>query len=342
MSKFQIHSPTEFKHAWECRLGMDDVDISPRLLATIYTPDPKLQKLEENYLYPKGFYYAWGFSNSNLALFLELNKLYGATDPTKVTIGMAAIAGFPNLKSKSFTGGNLAIYALPTDDPKCERSQVLVPTSQTWCRVLDNLGFPAPLSVAIDLTRRYSRLGSRKDVVDLYSKLSGLPRKTLTSLGYAPAKPGVAKAWDAFNITSKRQEEYKKVIQALGNSPYAYNNDEVDEVGAISLASLARLPEVLADMDPRKDLDLMVMATRAALAQAQDASALCTLEGVGYNTYPNPFVCKPKSQQTIKERYTGREFILLNRRLQECQEHTSIKLEVNENKKREYLREGWC
>lgn len=342
MSKFQIHSPTEFKHAWESRLGMSDVNISPRLYATIYTPDPKLQTLKENYLYPKGFYYAWAFSHSNLALFLELNKLYGATDPTKVTIGMAAIAGFPNLKSKFFTGGNLAIYTLPALGSKPELSQVLVPTSQTWLHILDDLGFSVPLPVAINLTRRYSRLGSRKDVIDVYSKLSGLPRKTLTSLGYAPGKPNTDNAWNAFNITGKRQKEYKKVIQALGNSPYAYNNDEVDKVGTISLAGLARLPEILADMDPKKDLNLMVMATRAALAQNQDASALCTLTGLGYNTYPNPFVCKPKSQQTIKQRYTGREFILLNRRLEQCQEHTSIKLEVNEKKKRKYLKKGWC
>jgi len=38
MSKFQIRSPAAFQSAWEHRLGSDDVDISPRLLATILTP----------------------------------------------------------------------------------------------------------------------------------------------------------------------------------------------------------------------------------------------------------------------------------------------------------------
>lgn len=337
MSKFQIRSPAAYKNAWEHRFGADDVDISPRLLATIYTPEsPDLGK---NYLYPKGFYYAWCFSHSNLALFLELNRLYGGADPTPVTVGMLEIAGFPGLEADF--EGYLAVYTLPDSEKNCEALQVLVPTLPTWLRILDDIGIPVPLAAAIELTRRYSRLGADQDVVDVYSELSGLSRQILTNLGYAPVDPNADEAWKDYRITTERQQKYKEFIQSLGKSPYAGKSSEVDKVGAMTLAGLQLLPQILAPMDPKKDLDSIVMAVRAALAQAQDASALCTLAGVGYNTYPNPFVCKPRSKQTIAERYTGREFILLNRKLDECGEYVSIELKA-ENPKRPYLDNGWC
>jgi hypothetical protein len=333
-NKIQINSPGDFQNAWDNQYGMNDVDISPRLLATIYTPG---NSGDPDYLYPRGFYYAWAFSSSNLALFLELNKRYGANDPTKVTVGIAEIAGFPRLDT--YPGGNLAVYTLPDSDTGGQESQVLVPTVETWLRILDDLGSPVPLAVAKELTYLYSNLESNTDVVELYSELSGLSPKTLTSTNYAPVKPNRELAWEKYHITTGRQKKYKEVIQKLGNSPYA--GDTVEKVGAVTLACFGRLPGILAGMDPKFDLDWMVMAVRAALAQAQDASALCSLVGVGYNRYPNPFVPKPVSEQTIKERYTGREFILLNRKLEECQEYVSIELKA-ENKERPYLENGWC
>lgn len=160
---------------------------------------------------------------------------------------------------------------------------------------------------------------------------------------YTPenGEPKKDNAWDDYHITTNRQEAYKKVIHEPGKSPYASSSDGVDKAGVVTLASLEKLPAILAGMDPVNDQDLMVMAVRAALAQAQDASALNTQVGVGYNTYPNPFVCKPRSEQTIKDRYTGREFILLNRKLEECQEYISIELEASNND-RSYLKDGWC
>lgn len=343
---YKINTPDDFKNAWENKEVVDEADISPGLLATIYTPgDPG----NPDYLYPKGFYYAWAFSSSNLALFLELNKCYGAADPTKVSVGIAEIAGFPNLEC--YPGGNLAVYTLPDFGQGGEKSQVLVPTVETWLRILNDLGSPVPLAVAKELTRLYSSLGSQQDVVDLYGELSGLTRETLTHKGYAPIDPNNGgnngDAWNDYNFITNtpitNEKNYKNVIQELGQSPYAFNSDGFEKVGAATLACFERLPEILAGMDIDTDLDLMVMAVRAALAQAQDASALCTLAGVGYNTYPNPFVCKTSSEQTIQERYTGREFILLNRKLEECQTYISIPLKTaSTDWPRPYLEGGWC
>jgi hypothetical protein len=51
---------------------------------------------------------------------------------------------------------------------------------------------------------------------------------------------------------------------------------------------------------------------RGVLYQCQDVGFLNTGAGLGYNTYANPFVCKPAARQTVPQRYTGREFILPN------------------------------
>lgn len=341
MSQYTISTPLDFQDAWDNRVSIDGADISPSLLATIYSPEDGLP-IEQNYLYPKGFYYAWGFSNANLSLFLELNNLYGATDPTKVTVGLAEIAGFPGLET--YSGGNLAVYTLPNSGVSFQESEVLVPTIQTWLRILDCLGYPVPLATSIDLTELYATLSSNQDVVDIYSQLSGLDRDILLNrnLGYAPTAPSDESAWEPFNISTQQQEAYKNVIQELGDSPYNFSTSgEVPEVGEVTLKLFANLPGILAGMDPSKDSDLMVMAVRAALAQGQDASALNTTVGVGYNTYPNPFVCKSLSEQSIQERYTGREFILLNRRLEDCQEYISLELEAD-NPDRPYLINGWC
>ncbi|WP_425246977.1 hypothetical protein [Streptomyces sp. NEAU-NA10] len=53
-------------------------------------------------------------------------------------------------------------------------------------------------------------------------------------------------------------------------------------------------------------------ALEGALYQCQDASFVNTGAGLGYNTYANPFVCKPAARQSVRERYTGREFIVPN------------------------------
>ena len=56
----------------------------------------------------------------------------------------------------------------------------------------------------------------------------------------------------------------------------------------------------------------LVGPPRAALAFCQDANPFNTGLGLGYNTAANPFSRKPWDQQTVSDRYTGREFIVEN------------------------------
>jgi hypothetical protein len=339
ISNDQINTPAQYQHAWDNYLAADVSDISSKLFATIHFPEDGLP-IGQNYLYPKGFYYAWGFSNSNLALFLELNHRYGKSDPTKVSVGLAEFAGFTGVES--FEGANLAVYSLRAIDE--EQSEVLVPTVQTWMRVLDSLGCSVPMTVITALTKEYANLGRDQDAVDIYNQLSGLERNVLLnpSLGYAPVDPSQEEAWQAFNISTSQQQAYKHVMQKLGRSAYSIpTSSAVNEVGAVTLELFSKLSRLLDTMDPETETWSMAMAVRAALAQGQDASALNTTEGVGYNTYPNPFVCKPRAAQTIQERYTGREFILLNRRLDDCYQYCSFELQADSTD-RPYLINGWC
>jgi len=53
-------------------------------------------------------------------------------------------------------------------------------------------------------------------------------------------------------------------------------------------------------------------AFRALIELCQDANALNTGLGLGYNPMPNSLVCKKWDNQSIADRFTGREYILPN------------------------------
>lgn len=63
------------------------------------------------------------------------------------------------------------------------------------------------------------------------------------------------------------------------------------------------------------EYSVLVGPLRAALAFCQDANPFNTGVGLGFNTSANPFACTPWSQQSVGDRYTGREFILKNMKL---------------------------
>ncbi|MCY0922657.1 hypothetical protein OS965_31665 [Streptomyces sp. H27-G5] len=78
-------------------------------------------------------------------------------------------------------------------------------------------------------------------------------------------------------------------------------------------------------------------ALRGALFQCQDAGFLNTGVGLGYNTYANPFVCRPADRQSVRERYTGREFILPNARFTALPSHVDIPLDLGTPGQRGFL-----
>lgn len=293
-----ISTPDEYLTAWNNRQVRC---VSPLLFATTHTRGSTT-------LYPSGFWYAWGVSNTNLERYLVLRRIYG-DNPPKVGIGILSYVGFPGLESYD-TPTDLAVYTLPQD------TQVQVPSFETWFRLLDqefgNTG-AYPLAAQIDLVLAYSRLRPNEDVVGAFQTVTGCRRAALLRGQDLSPKIGC-------------NRYFLGAISAAGPSPYTTGESKSCFQ---NFASRYRGPKNAAAM-------------RGVLYQCQDVGFLNTGVGLGYNTYANPFVCKPAAKQTVRQRYTGREFILPNMAFNDLPSYVNIELDLGEPFKRGFLYSGYC
>ena len=293
-----ISTPDEYLTAWNNRQIRC---VSPFLFGTTHTHGSTT-------LYPTGFWYAWGVSNTNLARYLVLHRIYGG-NPPKVGIGMLSYAGFPGLESYN-TPTDLAVYTLPRG------TQVQVPSFEMWFRLLDQ-GFgdtrTYPLAAQAALAVAYSRLRPHEDVVGAFHAVTGCRRAALLTGQDLTPKIGCNKA-------------FLGAIAAAGPSPYTTGESKSCFQ---NFASRYRGPKNAAAM-------------RGVLYQCQDVGFLNTGVGLGYNTYANPFVCKPAAKQTVLQRYTGREFILPNMTFSDLPSYVNIELHLGKPSKRGFLYSGYC
>ncbi len=258
--------------------------------------------------YPTGFWYAWGVSNTNLERYLVLRRIYGGNSP-KAGIGMLSYAGFPGLESYN-TPTDLAVYTLPRG------TQVQVPSFETWFRLLDQeFGETRayPLAAQADLVVAYSRLRPDEDVVGAFQTVTGCRRAALLRGRDLSPKIGCNRA-------------FLGAIAAAGPSPYTTGESKSC---FRNFASRYRGPRNAAAM-------------RGVLYQCQDVGFLNTGVGLGYNTYANPFVCKPAAKQTVLQRYTGREFILPNMTFSDLPSYVNIRLNLGQPFRRGFLYSGYC
>ncbi|MCS0601455.1 hypothetical protein NX794_09470 [Streptomyces sp. LP11] len=259
-------------------------------------------------VYPSGFWYAWAGSSTNLERYLELRHRY-ADRPAKVGVGILSYVGYPGLDDWS-TPTDLAVYTLP----RGVRAQV--PAFETWFRLLDErFGDTGayPLGAQRDLVYAYSRLRQGEDVVGAFQRVTGCRRADLLQ-GAAPSA----------GIGCNRS--FLGALEAAGPSPYE---------GGDSLTCFA-------DFQHRYTGRRDAAALRGALYQCQDAGFLNTGVGLGYNTYANPFVCRPADRQSVRERYTGREFILPNATFASLPSHVDIPLNLGTPGRRDFLHDGYC
>lgn len=259
-------------------------------------------------IYPSGFWYAWAGSNTNLERFLLLRRLYG-DNPPKVGIGILSYVGFPGLEG--YDGPtDLAVYTLPPG------TQVQVPSFETWFRVLDqefgNTG-AYPLGAQVDLVVAYSRLRPDEDVVGAFQTVTGCRQAALLRGEDLSPRIGCNRS-------------FLGAIAAAGPSPYAtgeskscFENFATDYRGPRNAAAM-----------------------RGVLYQCQDVGFLNTGVGLGYNTYANPFVCKPAAKQTVRQRYTGREFVFPNLSFNDLPSHVNIELDLGNPFERGFLFSGYC
>ncbi|MGW4567322.1 hypothetical protein ACWEN3_34695 [Streptomyces sp. NPDC004561] len=258
--------------------------------------------------YPSGFRYAWAGSGTNLERYLELRRRYG-DQPPKTGVGILSYVGYPGLETWS-TPTDLAVYTVPTG------VRALVPAFETWFRLLDEqFGETGafPLAAQRDLVVAYSRLRRGEDVVGAFQNVTGCRRDRLLQGAVPSAAIGCNRS-------------FLGALAAAGPSPYD---------GGDSLTCFAKFRSRYAG--PRD-----AAALRGALYQCQDAGFLNTGTGLGYNTYANPLVCAPADRQTVRERYTGREFILPNAPFAALPSHVDIPLDLGTPGRRGFLRAGYC
>jgi hypothetical protein len=259
-------------------------------------------------IYPSGFWYAWAGSNTNLERFLVLRRVYG-DNPPKVGIGILSYVGFPGLETYD-SPTDLAVYTLPPG------TQVQVPSFETWFRVLDqefgNTG-AYPLGAQVDLVVAYSRLRPNEDVVGAFQTVTGCRQAALVRGQDLSPRIGCSRS-------------FLGAIAAAGPSPYTTGESKSCFQ---NFASSYRGPKNAAAM-------------RGVLYQCQDVGFLNTGVGLGYNTYANPFVCKPAAKQTVRQGYTGREFIFPNMAFNDLPSHVNIELDLGKPFERGFLFSGYC
>jgi hypothetical protein len=299
-----ISTASEYQKAWNSR---EERCVAPTLFATVHGTT-------NDALYPDGFLYAWASSNFGLESYLTINKRYHS-EPAKVGLGVLSFIGFPGLETWN-NPSELAVYSLSDDVP------VGVPSFEFWFRLFDeqsNGSVDFPSASQTDLAYVYSTLSSfdpeiNEDVVGAFEQVTGCSRTALLAGKQPTAKIGC-------------NAEFTGALAAAGDSPYT--------AGAKTISCIR-------DFDAKYKGTRGAAALRAVLMNCQDAGFLNTGVGVEYNTYPNPLRCGSAKQQTVRQRYTGQEFVLPNQRFSDLPEVVNIPLEFGSTKERDFLQDGYC
>ena len=306
--------------------------ISPDLYVTAGA-DPKGQ------LYAAGFQYAWANSSTNAHRYLEMNKKWGqGSDPStllKMITGIESFIGFPitipaadaaypitkdnvNNPPGAYPGsGTLqaAVYLLP-DGVKAQ-----VPSFESWFKILEQMGVFVPLELGQLMIEPYTKMSNDQDVVDVFTAMTGCEgdKSEYPERGW----PSTAASPDDGTINKTCHSEVQKAFD------FMVTTDD-GPVKACKVGSCNSTPitsqqcfkgfnkNYLAPMlKGGMEHSALVGPLRAALAFCQDANPFNTGVGLGYNTAANPFACTSYANQSVSDRYTGREFIVKNYTLKE-------------------------
>ena len=328
-----IQTPEQYKAAWD---AFEVACVAPHLYGTA----PYGANTE--YLYYPTYAYAWGGGSTNLEKFLELRSIYG--DPqsplynaTKAVLGIEAYIGFPVEASNGqckFPGGDtctftMVVFTLP------DGVQARVPSFETWFKILeDDWNLVYPLDAQKEMVLAYSDIPFQDgvDVVDVFTELTGCPS------GDNPVGPD---NWPPIKSGSDQYDSsgcYPSYIQARAAAGYYKVGGASDSEGTVTTLTTEECFTNFFDFyeGPRN-----AGAIRGVLEQCQDASSLNTGVGLGYNPGANPFVCKPLRDQSVVERYTGREFIFENIKITKFPKRATVEMTAPDGPY-EFLTEGYC
>ena len=301
-----VETPAQYKDFWD-RYGVACVDPSLYVTVPAGYDDGAGGTTGDTHLYPSEFAFAWANGSTNLEKYLEIRCLY-QDDPIKARVGITSFIGFPvPIRNGNPDAASLPISvfvykreALQPDDPALSPGtpRMRVPSFQTWFHLLEEeFDLRFDLETQKEIVLRYSnipshrrgRLSKQKDVVQLFTQMTGCKRSRdwKTAPGFPPTEE-----------LRGCNENYRRAREAAGGV-------KVGPGGPTTRECFANFQNQYAG--PRD-----AAAVRGLLELCQDANALNTGLGLGYNPMPNPFVCKRWGKQTVADRYTGREFIVPN------------------------------
>jgi len=301
-----IETPGEYKEYWDnYQVGCVD----PSLYVTVPWgyDSPSGGTTGDTHLYPSEFALAWANGSTNLEKYLELRCLY-EDDPMKARVGIGSYIGFPvPIKNSNPDAASAPIsvfvYQLEALQPDAQAlaaapPHLRVPSFETWFHLLEEaLDLRFDLETQKEVVLRYSnipsfkRVGIRRqvDAVRVFTKLTGCKRSRDWR-----KHPGFPPTSDLRGCN----DSYLRAREAAGNV----------KVGPGGPTTQECFENFKASFEGSRD----AAAFRGVLELCQDANALNTGVGLGYNPMPNPFVCKRWKKQTVADKYTGREYIVPN------------------------------
>lgn len=313
-----ISDPKEYLDLWEsyAKPGHHKQPgcVSPELFGSIHG-------FGEDFLYDPTSQKAWIFSKVDLEMFLNLQWKYGSTDAAKVSAATFVIVGFgpPNLNN-ALTGLGLGVFNLPQGPDALKNGFNLVPTVPVfawWFYEMSTAGYFIDYATQKQVVVAYSHV-SWQNVLDVFSRLTqcsvaSLKVANLTEAGW----------WSGCSRSSLA------VYAALDLPLHGMGTNGCVQAfwaNANKKWSVKNAGDV-----------------RMMLWQCYDVNPFNTGIGLGWNSYPNPLVCKPPCWQTNYDHYTGEEYVIDNVKVQNFTRFQDIELaNLTAAQARKYSRGGFC
>ena len=323
-----IDTPKQYANAVKEFRVVPEYCISPKLFTTSLQGGSRL--------YPEDFDYAWANSSTNAHRYLELNKRWGQSGdgPTliKMLTGIQSFIGFgitaPSSPDDWHPGSQsmqIAVYTLP------KKIWAQVPAFENWARVAEiDYDIVVPAELGEMMIEPYTTMRPEQSVVDVFTDLTGCdgegtyPYRTWPIVYDMQVRDGVL-----FTIPSNTCDaEVRAAMLAGSTCKVGSSNGTVDCQTTSEECFIGfrdrYYSQRLGNLRPQDTLEDLVGPLRAALSYCQDANPFNTGVGLGFNTAANPFSRKPWAEQTVSDRYTGREFIVPNLRLKDLASHKIV------------------
>ena len=325
-----IDTPKQYADAMKEFRAPPEYCISPELFITALQGGSRL--------YPETFDYAWANSSTNAHRYLQLNERWGQSGdgPTliKMLTGIQSFIGFgvtitdpPNEWNPGLQSMQIAVYTLP------KKVQAQVPAFENWARIAEiDYGIVVDPALGKLMIEPYTTMREDQSVVDVFTNMTGCAGEGVYPYRNWPIAydPKVVDGVLYSDPPDSCLPEVRAAMEAastckVGSSLNGVSCETTSEECFIGFRDRYYSPK-LGNLRPQDGNEELLGPLRAALSYCQDANPFNTGVGLGFNTAANPFSRKPWAEQTVSDRYTGREFIVPNLRLKDLGSHKIVTL----------------